>query len=165
MRHPSPAALLEVRFAEKTGVEAEAVAAHARQCTACAAFLDEVRRLERALAPAPDEEPPPDGLERVLARVASARPVRARRSEWARAVFPSAAAVLAGGWTIRAGADWLAASGLVPGPLAGSLAGEVVSLSLSTLGVVSLGALVTLAFAPVLILESHGRPRCVPRRS
>jgi hypothetical protein len=37
------------------------------------------------------------------------------------------------------------------------LSGELLGLSLAALGLVVLGALITLALAPVLILESHGR--------
>ena len=156
MKHPSPDALLELHFDESAGLEREAVAAHVRQCPSCGAVLDEVRRLEGALVLGPEDAPPADGLERVLARVAEIRPVRAR-GEWARAVVPGAAALVTGWWAIRVLADWLASSGLVPGALAGSVAGDLLGLSVASVSVVCVGAVVTLALAPVLILESHGR--------
>jgi hypothetical protein len=93
----------------------------------------------------------------VLARVAEVQPARARRAEWARAAVPSAAALVAAAWAIRAGADRLTALGVVPGPFAGHLSGELLGLSLAAAGVAAIGALFTLALAPVLILESRGR--------
>ena len=153
MKHPSPAALLELQFDEAVGAEREAVAAHTRQCPTCGLFLDEVRQLEQALAAGPEDVPPPDGLERVLARVDGWEPIRRRRAEWARVALPSVGALLAGTWATRAGADWLAA--VLPAPYAGSAAGAVLAVSLSALAVVALGVLITLAAAPVLILESR----------
>jgi hypothetical protein len=154
--HPSPGALLELLFDEAPVADRESLSAHVRGCGPCGAYLDEVRRLARALAPAgPDDEPPSDGLERVLARVAAVQPARTRRAEWARTALPGAATLLAGGWAMRAGAERLAASGVLPAPLAGSLAGDALAWSLSAFAVVCVGAFVTLAFAPVLILESR----------
>lgn len=157
MNHPSPGALLELHFEESAGAERDALTAHVRQCRQCEALLQEVRHLERALAVGPDDGPPADGLERVLARVAVLKPAQARRAEWARAAVPSAAALLAGAWAIRAGAERLNALGLGPGLSVGPVSGDLLGLSLAALGVVVAGGLVTLALAPVLILESHGR--------
>jgi predicted anti-sigma-YlaC factor YlaD len=162
MSHPSPAALLELHFEESTGAERVALAEHVRQCPPCGALLEEVRRLEQALAAGPDDAPPPDGLQRVLARVARTQPARARQAEWARAAVPGAAALLAGWWAIRTGAERLASLGLVPGPLAGSVSGDLLGLALASVGVVAVGALVTLAVAPVLILEGDAA-RSAPR--
>jgi hypothetical protein len=64
---------------------------------------------------------------------------------------------VAGAWAIRAGGERLTTLGLVPGASSGPLSAEVLGLSLAALGLVVVGALVTLALAPVLILESHGR--------
>ena len=128
-----------------------------RGCRECAGFVAELGRLERELGPGPGEAPPRDGLERVLARVAEVRPARKRGAEWALAAFPCAAAMLAGAWAIRVGGERLAALGMVSGASVGPLSGELLGLSLAALGLVVLGALITLALAPVLILESHGR--------
>lgn len=157
MKHPSPGALLELHFEESSGAERDALMAHVGECQPCAALLEDLRHLERALAAGPDDGPPADGLERVLARVAVLKPAQARRAEWAHAVVPSAAALVAGAWAIRAGAERLNALGLVPGLSAGPFSGDLLGLSLAALGVLVAGALVTLAVAPVLILESHGR--------
>ena len=128
-----------------------------KECAECAGFTRELRGLERSLASGPDDAPPADGLERVLAHVAVVRPARARRAEWLLAVVPSALALVAGAWAIRTGGERLTALGLVPGASLGPVSPELLGLSLAALGLVVMGALVTLALAPVLILESHGR--------
>jgi hypothetical protein len=158
MTHPSPDALLELHFEETAGPEREAHAAHVRSCAPCARTLEELRGLERALAVGPEEEPPPDGLDRVLSCIAVVGRARARRAEWVLAAAPSVAALLSGAWAVRAGAERLTALGLVSGSSLGPLPGELVAIVLAAAGVVAAGALVTLALAPVLILESHGRP-------
>ena len=158
MSHPSPDALLELFFEEAAGVEREAHHAHVRACGSCARTLEELRGLERALAVGPDDDPPPDGLDRVLSRIAVVGRARARRAEWMLAAVPGAAALLSGAWAVRAGAERLTALGLVPGASLGPLPGELVAIALAAAAVVAAGALVTLALAPVLILESHGRP-------
>ena len=157
MTHPSPGALLELYFGEAPGDEREAFEAHLRGCRECASFVQELGRIERALAGGPDDAPPRDGLERVLARVAAVRPARGRRAEWAVALVPSALALLAGAWAIRAGGERLTTLGLVTGASLGPVSGELLGLSLAAFGLVVVGALITLALAPVLILESHGR--------
>jgi anti-sigma factor RsiW len=154
--HPSRDALLELHFDETDPGERTALAVHLRGCGECAAYVFELRRIERALALGPDDAPPADGLERVLARVADVRPAKRRRSEWALAAVPCGAAMLAGVWAVRAGGERLTALGLVSGAPLG-LSGELLGLSLAALGLVVAGALVTLALAPVLILESNGR--------
>jgi len=157
MTHPSPGSLLELHFAEAPAHAREAVAGHVKQCAECAAFARELGGIERALASSPDDAPPRDGLERVLAQVAAVRPARARRAEWLLAVIPSALAIVAGAWAVRTGGERLTALGLVPGVSLGIVSPELLGLSLAALGLVVVGALVTLALAPVLILESHGR--------
>jgi hypothetical protein len=104
----------------------------------------------------PDDAPPRDGLQRILARVAAVRPARARRAEWARLAAPSAAVLLAAAWAIRVGSDRLLALDLVPPFVPAPLAG-LAGIGLAGAAVLGVGTLVTLALAPVLILESHGR--------
>jgi hypothetical protein len=72
-------------------------------------------------------------------------------------VFPSAGALLAGAWAVRTGGERLSALDLVASASGGPVSPEVLGLSLAALGLVVTGALLTLALAPVLILESHGR--------
>jgi hypothetical protein len=157
VRHPSPDALLELHFDEALPGERATLEEHLRACAPCAGVISELRRLERELAPGPDDAPPRDGLERVLERVAAVAPVRRRRAEWALAAGPCAAAMLAGAWAIRAGGERLSALSVLSGASVGPLSGELLGLSLAALGLVVLGALITHALAPVLILESHGR--------
>ena len=157
MTHPPADALLELHFDEAEPAERAPLEAHLRACQGCAGLVAELGRLERGLALGPDDAPPRDGLERVLARVATTRPARRRRADWAMAALPSAAALAAGAWAVRAGGERLSALGLVSGAASGPLSAELIGLSLAALGLVVLGALVTLALAPVLILESHGR--------
>jgi hypothetical protein len=152
--HPAPDALVELHFDEAPDHEQEALARHVRECGDCGAFLAELRGVEAALARS-FEAPPRDGLERVLARVEGLRRTRARQAEWAFAVIPSAAALAAGTWATQAGGERLAALGLVPA--SGLLSPWLLGASLAALGLVVLGALVTLALAPVLILDSNGR--------
>jgi hypothetical protein len=157
MSHPSPGALLELHFGEASAGEGEALSEHLRGCGECASFVLELGRVERALASGPHDAPPRDGLERVLARVAAVQPARGRSAEWALALVPSGLALLAGAWAIRTGGERLTTLGLVPGAALGPVSAEVLGLSLAAFGLVLLGALITLALAPVLILESHGR--------
>ncbi len=157
MRHPSADALLELHFDEVSPGERAPLEEHLRGCAECAGFVSELRRVERELALGPDDAPPVDGLERVMARVATVRPARRRGADWMLAAGPCAAAMAAGLWAIRAGGERLSALQVLSGASIGPLSGEVLGFSLAALGLVVLGALITLALAPVLILESHGR--------
>jgi anti-sigma factor RsiW len=133
MRHPAPGELLELHFGELEADRRDAAAAHVRDCAACRALLADVGWAEGALLAGPDDTPPADGLVRVLARIESVRPARERRSGWLRAALPSAAALLAGSVAVHQG-------GIV-----------------AALAFFALGSIVTLSFAPVLILESQRR--------
>jgi anti-sigma factor RsiW len=133
MRHPAPGELLELHFGELPADRRDAAAAHVRDCAACRALLADVEWAERALVAGPDEAPPADGLERVLARIEAVRPALERRSGWLRAALPSAAALVAGSVAVHQG-------------------GVVAALAFF-----ALGSIVTLSLAPVLILESQRR--------
>lgn len=157
MSHPAPEALLELHFDEALPGERASLEEHLHGCPECRGFVSDLRQLEREVGPGPDDAPPRDGLDRVRARVAEVHPARRRGAEWALAAGPCTAAMLAGAWAIRVAGERLAALGAVSGASVGPLSGEVLGLSLAALGLVVLGALITLALAPVLILESHGR--------
>jgi hypothetical protein len=58
---------------------------------------------------------------------------------------------------VRSGGERLTALGLVEPVASGLVSAELLGASLAALGLVVAGALVTLALAPVLILESRGR--------
>lgn len=133
MSHPSPAQLLEMHFGELPADRRDAVSAHARDCAACRAALADAAWVESALLAEPQPTPPADGLERVLSRIEAVRPAHERRTHWLRTAAPCAAAFLAGGLAIQQG-------GLV-----------------ALIGFLAVGSILTLAVAPVLILESQRR--------
>ncbi|HUL78113.1 MAG TPA: hypothetical protein VL691_12690 [Vicinamibacteria bacterium] len=133
MRHPTAGELLELHFGEVGGARRDALATHLRDCAACRAVVDDVEWAERALAEWPPDTPPADGLERVRARIDAVGPIRERRTHWLRTAVPCAAAVLAGGVVAHQG-------------------GVVAALAFF-----AVGSILTLAIAPVLILESQGR--------
>jgi anti-sigma factor RsiW len=133
MSHPTPGRLLELHFGELPEHDAAEAAAHASGCRECAALLADLGAVERALGPGLWDAPPADGLDRVLRRVEGLKPVRQRRALGVRAVVPSLIAALSGVAAVHQG-------GLV-----------------AALVLFAAGALVTLALAPVLILESQRR--------
>jgi hypothetical protein len=131
MTHPTPGELLELHFGELPLPLRAAVEGHAASCAACRALLTDVDRIERTLGAGPGDVPPADGLLRVLARIEAVRPARARRLYWLRAALPSAAALCCGTLAAHQGG------------------------TLAVLVFFALGSIVTLALAPVLILESQ----------
>ena len=133
MRHPAPSELLELHFGELGASRRDALTSHVRECRACRSVLADVEWAEGALADWPSDTPPADGLERVRARIDAVRPARERRAHWLRTAAPCAAAVLAGGVAAHQG-------------------GVVAALAFF-----ALGSVLTLAIAPVLILESQRR--------
>jgi anti-sigma factor RsiW len=133
MRHPAPGELLELYFGELPAERAHAATAHLRDCAACRGLLADVARVEDALRDAPEEAPPSDGLQRVLARIEAVRPARERGEHWLRTAGPCAAALLAGGVAAHQGG------------------------AVALLAFLAVGSILTLALAPVLILESQRR--------
>ncbi len=133
MRHLATGELLELHFGELPAERRDAASAHVHDCAACRALLADVAWAESVLVAGLQEDPPADGLQRVLARIEAVRPARERRQYWLRTVGPCAAAVLAGAVAAHQG-----------GPVA-------------LLALVAVGSILTLALAPVLILESQRR--------
>ena len=133
MSHPAPGELLELHFGELPAERGASAAAHVRDCAACRALLTDVEWAEAVLRIGPEEGSPPDGLQRVLARIEAVRPAREHRQQWLRTIGPCAAAVLAGGVAAHQ-----------CGPIA-------------LLVFLAVGSILTLALAPVLILESQRR--------
>jgi hypothetical protein len=134
MRHPTPGELLELHFGELAERRARECWAHLTECPGCSALRDELEWVERELAAGPWATPPPDGLERVLSRIETLRPGPKRRAHALGTLAACAPALLAG---------WVAVQ-------QGGVVGVMTFFAL--------GSLVTLAIAPVLILESKGRP-------
>ncbi len=133
MRHLAAGELLELHFGELPPPRRDAASAHARDCAACRALLSDVAWAEHVLLAGPEESPPADGLQRVLARIEAVRPARARRQHWLRTVAPCAVAFLAGGVAVHRGG------------------------AVALLAFLAVGSILTLALAPVLILESQRR--------
>lgn len=133
MRHPTAGELLELHFGEVEGTRRDAFVAHVAHCAACRALLADVEWVEAALDSEGEPIPPADGLERVLARIETAPPAARPRAGWLRAALPSAAGLVVGAAAVHA---W--------GPLA-------------AFAFFAVGSMVTLALAPMLILESQGR--------
>jgi len=142
--HPTPGDLLLLHFGEVEGERARvALSTHLARCPRCGVALAELEALERALAPGATDAPPLDGLDRVLRRVEGMRPARARRDRGRRA----------------AGRGRRAAGVVLPSLVAAMGAGVAVHLGGlgAALALFAAGALVTLALAPVLVLESQRR--------
>jgi hypothetical protein len=131
VRHPALDEILDLHFGGAAAAPGEA-AAHARGCAACRALLDDLGWVDGALDAIPDA-PPVDGLERVLARIETVRPRRERRERGLRTLLPSALALVAGGAAVHQG-------GIA-----------------ALLAFLAAGSILTLALAPVLILESQRR--------
>jgi anti-sigma factor RsiW len=162
--HPHPNELLACALAEAGDNERRRIEEHVRACEACRAYVTLIEDTTSALADWPEEEPPADGLDRVLARVRSARPAGAWRDEWLRPVLASLAGVVLGSLVIyAAGAQILALPSVAQAPLFGPVK-AFSGFGLAALVFFGIGSWVTLALAPMLILESQSRERrLVPR--
>jgi anti-sigma factor RsiW len=163
--HPSPADLLELHFQEAEGARRDRLAAHAEGCPGCRETLAELAWIERSLAALPEEEPPADGLERVLERVAGERPAVPGVNGWLAPVVATLAGVGIAAATIYAVGAWLVSTALppvTPTPLLDP-ARAVSGFGLATLGFFGIGSFITLALAPVLLMEAQSRGRSLAR--
>jgi hypothetical protein len=158
--HATPGEILELHFGEAAN-DAAATAEHLTRCEACRAQRDAVAWVERLVA-AVDGEPPPDGLERVLARVEVLPQPAPARAAWRRPIAASLVAVAIGAGFIRVVGAQVLESGVVAGPA------PVAALSgfgLAAAVFFAAGSLATLTVAPFLILEAEAarRLRAAPR--
>jgi anti-sigma factor RsiW len=163
--HPSSADLLDLHFEEAEGSRRDRLAAHAEGCPRCRETLAELAWIERALAVRPEEGPPADGLERVLERVAGERPTVPRANGWLAPVVATLAGVGIAAAAIYAAGAWLLPAALppmTPTPLLDP-ARAVSGFGLATLGFFGIGSFVTLALAPVLLMEAQSRGRTLAR--
>jgi len=158
--HPTPGEILDLHFGE-AGAAAAAVAVHVAQCAACRGAREELSWIESLLATA-DDDPPADGLERVLARVAAAPRAAAAPRLWLRAAVPSAAAVGVGACVIRLLGARVLSAGLVPETALAPVA-ALSGFGLAAAAFFAAGSLFTLALAPFLILEAQGALRAASR--
>lgn len=112
--------------------------------------------VERALAEAPDEPAPGDGLARVMAEIERTPQVPAPGPGWTPAVAASLLGVAVGAGLIAWGGAWLMDAPQLLGYSVPSL-GPVARLGLAALAFFGTGSFATLALAPVLLLESGPR--------
>lgn len=120
--------------------------------------------LERSLAALPEEAPPVDGLERVMARLDEGRPGRAAGPGWLWPLAATVGGVAVGAGTIyAAGARLVASAPAAPGPLLES-ARVASGFGLAAVAFFAIGSFVTLALAPVLLIEAQSRARALAAR-
>jgi anti-sigma factor RsiW len=162
--HPHPDELLAFRDTEAGAGGRRRIEEHLAACEACRAQVALLEDVAVALSDWLEEEPPTDGLERLLARIHSATPVTARRNEWLPPVAASLAGVVVGGAVIGlTGAQLLALPFVEQLALFGP-ARAVSGFGLGAVVFFGIGSLVTLALAPMLILESQPRERWLAAR-
>ena len=162
--HPSPGELVDLHFGESRGTRGSTVARHASECARCRAALADMEWLEGSLTTLPEEAPPPDGLDRVLARVAAAGPTRDRNARWVVPLAATVAGVGAGAGAIYAAGSWLAgASPAAATPLLESVRAAS-GIGMAALAFFGIGSFVTLALAPALLMEAQARRRAVAGR-
>jgi len=157
--HPGPAELLDLRLGELSGTRRARVERHLVDCPECAREAAALEEIESALAAAPELEPPADGLARVMAEIDGSRAALAAPAGWERAAAASLCGMAAATGAIYAAGSWLLRSPLVERlPWSGAL-GTASGFGLAALGFFALGSFVTLAIAPVLLMEARQRPR------
>jgi anti-sigma factor RsiW len=159
--HPSPTELLDLHFDELRGARRNRLATHVSECPRCRETLSDLEWVESSLAALPEEEPPADGLERVLDRVAGERPAADRPSGWLAPVAASLAGVGGGvGVIYAAGARLLTLPMVAQIPLLEPVK-ALSSFGLAALVFFGIGSFVTLALAPALMMESRSHSRAL----
>jgi predicted anti-sigma-YlaC factor YlaD len=154
--HLSPGERLDLHTGAAQGARRDRLAAHVEACGECREALEQLAWLDATLAEWPQPEPPADGLARVLRRVAEVRPAR-RRSEWLGAALTSLASVIAGSVLISAvGARLVSLPLLAKLPVHAPLQG-LAGAGVAALALFAIGSLVTLALAPILLMEAQPR--------
>lgn len=162
--HPTPADLLDLHFGEAEGARRARIASHVKECPGCYETLADLEWVESSLAAVPEEEPPANGLERVMERVARERRAAPRPNGWLIPMAASLAGVAAGAAAIyAAGARILASVPASPTPLL-EPARVVSGFGLAALVFFGIGSFVTLALAPVLMMELQSHKRALVAR-
>jgi hypothetical protein len=158
--HPDPSDLLALDSPWGASARSARLSAHVSECGTCRETLAALADVERAIGGLPDASPPEEGLARVLERVRGSRPGRIARA--------SLAPLVAGAVGVGAAVLLIACLGLrllqLP-PLAGlpllAPLRTASGMGLAALAFFALGSFVTLALAPVLLIESQRRPVAV----
>jgi anti-sigma factor RsiW len=162
--HPSPTELLELHFDELRGARRHRIATHVSECPRCRETVESLEWVQRSLATLPEEAPPEDGLARVMERIAHSRRPARTRAGWLAPVAASLGGVGAGvGVIYAAGARLLTLPMVAEMPLLEPVK-ALSSFGLATLVFFSVGSFVTLALAPVLMMESQSHTRALAAR-
>jgi len=162
--HPHPNDLLAFQGGEASGAEQRRIEEHVSACGECRAYVTLLEETASSLDDWPEEDPPAGGLERVMAKVRSAQPAHPRRSDWLWPVLASLLGVMAGSLVIYAtGAQLLRLPAVVQSPLLAPVA-AFSGFGLAALVFFGIGSVVTLALAPMLLLEMQSRERPLAAR-
>lgn len=145
--HPHPNELLAFVLAEEGEAGRRGVEEHLTACAGCRAEVGRLTETLSTLEAWPEEEPPAGGLARVLTTVHDAAPLTPRRDDWLWPVVASLVGVVSGSLVIYAAGMLLFARPSFSG------------FSLAALVFFGIGSLVTLALAPMLLLELQARPQ------
>jgi len=162
--HSTPSELLDLHFGEGTDGRQAGTAAHVAVCPRCREELANVEWVERSLAALPEEEPPADGLDRVMGRVGRERLARERGAGWLAPLAASLGGVAGGVAIIYAVGAWLLGlPELTEWPMIES-ARALSGFGLATLAFFTAGSFATLALAPALLIEAQSRARALAAR-
>ena len=134
-------------------IRRRAVARHIAGCDACRARFEDLGWLDATLAEWPAPEPPRDGLARVMRQIAEQRPRAATRPARLRGLAATFVGVLAGAGGIAFAGVRLSASALVAQLSVADPVKEMAGMGLAAAVFFGAGSLVTLALAPILMLE------------
>ncbi len=157
--HPDQDRLLSLQLGELDDPERGRIETHLRACESCRDDLTLLAETVALLGRGPEEDPPADGLERVLTAIGQARSTTPSGNEWLRPALASLAGVATGGFVIYAAGTWLAAlPSLAQLPLLEPF--RVLSgYGLAAFVFFGVGSFVTLALAPMLLLDRRAQGR------
>jgi len=134
---------------------------HVADCDACRARLEALGWIDATLAEWPAPEPPRDGLARVMQRIAEQRPRAATPPAGMRGLVATFVGVMAGVGAIAFAGARLSAAPLVAQLSVADPVKDMAGMGLAAAAFFGVGSLVTLALAPMLMLELQSRQAAV----
>jgi anti-sigma factor RsiW len=162
--HPHANDLLAFQGGEANATLQHRIEEHLGACGECSAYVALLEDTVSTLEDWAEEDPPAGGLERVMAEVRSVSPALPRRSDWLWPVLASLLGVAAGSLVIYATGtrlvQWLS---VLDAPLLVSVH-ALSGFSLAALVFFGIGSVLTLALAPMLLLEMQSRERPLAAR-